>query len=356
MLCLQVDILHPLTTLKWERCGHLPRELRDDSTKCVVLGEKIYMSSGTRIYVSTDLNSWTELPELPYRHGTLTTYRSQLVLVGGGKVTDYENFSDEEEDYYADDEDYSDNKDYLHYEDDEDYIPSYHDTVTFANKFWTLSKAGVWQKSLPPKSTECYHPVVVSEAVVLQKSLPPWRSTKCYHPVVVSATDPECLIVMGTYGVGRSFMAVLIGDQLFGTEKPPSNYFQGGIVHNGMLYIHGSDIRDQIFCCDFQSLIASCRHPDPNNQLRWSEISSMYAISILSFRQQLVMVCKKEMFAYQPLTDRMPWVSLGHIPISKGVALSTFLHAGGLFVLIADQDSYFEFIIMRLSLTSKCSV
>ena len=300
MLCLQVDILHPLTTLKWEQCGQIPKKLRGDSIKFVALGEKIYMSSDTDLYVSTDLNSWTELCKLPAYQGTLTTYRSQLVLVGGEE-----------------------------------------DNKTTNNKLWTLSEAGVWQESLPPMPTECY------------------------EPVVVSATDPECLIVMRRdYHhfmkernglLYKTKMEVLIGDRWFITEHPPSESLVGGVVHNGILY---SGTGAHVVCCDFESLIASCRHPDPNNPLKWSKIRLMCGpmISILSFRQQLVMVSENEMFAYQPLTDRMPWVSLGNIvPISEGVILSAFLHAGSLLVLVADQQGYSEFTIMRLSLISKCS-
>ena len=288
MLCLQVDILHPLTTLEWEQCGQVPWGFRDHSTKFVALGEKIYMSSDTHLYVSTDLNSWTEickLPAYPGYQGTLTTYRSQLVL--GYKER---------------------------------------------NKLWTLSEAGVWQESLPPMSTEIS------------------------HPVVVSATDPECLIVMGSSRIGwytgESFMEVLIGDQWFVAEHPPSYTLKGGVVHNGMLYVHGRGTGAQIFCCDFRSLIESCRHPDPNSPLRWSEIRLICdPISILSFGQQLVMVCENRMFAYQPLTDGMPWVFLGLIPIS---ALSTFLHAGGLFITY-QQYRYSKIKILRLALISKCS-
>ena len=302
MLCLQVDILHPLTTLKWKQCGQVLEEVRIDlPLQCVALGEKIYLSSGTWLYVSTDLNSWTELPDLPASQGTLTTYCSQLVLVGGVVIS--------------------------------------LTTVLTTNKLWTLSEAGVWQESLPPMPTECY------------------------EPVVVSATDPECLIVIGRYNdyyvegkngfVYEMIIEVLIGDQWFDDEWLRSGSLQGGVVHNGMLYIHERGIGAHIFCCDFQSLIASCRHPDPNNSLKWSKISLMCGpmISILSFRQQLVMInYKNEMFAYQPLTDGMPWVSLGHIPISERATLSTFLHAGGLFIL-----SYSDFKIMKLALTSKYS-
>ena len=230
----------------------------------------------------------------PAYQGTLTTYHSHLVLVGGEEHN-----------------------------------------VTTNNKLWSLNEAGVWQESLPPMPTECY------------------------EPIVVSATEPECLIVMRRdddhYKKGindllyKTKMEVLIGDRWFITEHPPSESLVGGIVHNGILY---SGTGAHIVCCDFQSLIASCRWPDPNNPLRWRVTRLMYGpmISILSFGQQLVVVCENEMFACQ-LTA---WVSLGHIPISDGVTLSTVLHAGGL-LLIYQQYSYSKFKIMRLSLISKCS-
>ena len=306
MLCLQVDILHPLTTLKWYPYRCVPREVRFDSTKFVALGEKIYIhvSSGTHLYVSTDLNSWTVLSKLPVPCGTLTTYRSQLVLVGGIQIVSELLYTTHHPKLFED---------------------------TAGNKLWSLSEAGVWQESLPP------------------------MPTKRFEPVVVSATDPECLIVIGGNIEYEQSIEVLIGDQWFVAEHPPSDSLEGGVVHNGMLYVHERGRDAQIFCCDFQSLIASCRRPDPNNPLKWSKIKVMHdsAINVLSFGQQLVMVRKNEMFAYQPLTDEMPWVSLGHIPIPKGVALSTFLHAGGLLVTYSYQQQFFQ--IMRLSLISKCS-
>ena len=83
MFCLQVDILHPLTTLEWEQCGQVPKKVGSDSMKCFTLGKEIFMASGSRLSVSTDLHSWTCLGKLPVTYGILTTYHSQLVLVGG---------------------------------------------------------------------------------------------------------------------------------------------------------------------------------------------------------------------------------------------------------------------------------
>ena len=273
MLCLQVDILHPLATLEWEKCWKvsLPEEDEALSAKCVVMGEKIYMSTHISLYESTNLKSWTKLPQpLPASHGTLTTYHSQLVLVGG----------------------------------------THSNTTSATNKLWSLSEAGVWQESLPPMPTE-----------------------RC-RPGVLSVTDPECLIVIGgshkyeqidSLFTGYISIAnqkkvqsieVLIGDQWFVAEHPPSDYLEGGVVHNGMLYVHERHRTGHIFSCDLQSLIASCRHPDADRPLKWTEISEIRdpISNILSFGQQLVMVCNDSIFAHQSaLIDEWPWVHIGCI-------------------------------------------
>ena len=329
MLCLQVDILHPLTTLKWEKCGQVPEELRGDPPQCVVVGEKVYLSFIDSLYVSTDLYSWTKLSRLPSYQGTLTIYRSQLVLVGGEEASD--------------------------------------NNVT--NKLWMLSEAGVWQESLPP------------------------MPTKCCKPVVVSGTDPECLVVIGRYGeednhrlyrdrasrVRRDmtrfpFIEVLIGDQWFHAEQPGPllggssrfkgdfslrrGFFQGGIIHNGMLYVHGWH---NTYSCDFQSLIAFCRHPYRYQQVKWRELSPSVRAAVVSmllnFREQLVMVCQNMMYLHFPLIDNWPWASMGRIPVEKilghpgEVISSAVLPTGDVLAIRGFRHRRVEF--MRMSLISK---
>ena len=118
----------------------VPQEWREHPVKCLVLDGKIYVTGvHLRMHVSpainldrwvfvstsTDLNSWTPLPKLPVISGTLTTYRSKLVLVGGMNLSTYET----------------------------------------TNKLWSLSEAGVWQESLPPMPTKRCKSGVVSTMI-----------------------------------------------------------------------------------------------------------------------------------------------------------------------------------------------
>ena len=87
VLYLQVDILHPLATLHWEQC---PLLVSIFDAQCVFVNNRLYVgseltSSGTdtRIFVfSTNSDLLSELTT-PTCHYALTTYNSQLVLVGG---------------------------------------------------------------------------------------------------------------------------------------------------------------------------------------------------------------------------------------------------------------------------------
>ena len=301
-----------------------------DSTKCVALGDKVYLYDYKRMWASSDLaskepghevtfdpESWTALQEFPVFHGTLTTYRSQLVLVGGQEFAET------------------------------------------TNKLWTLSE-GVWHEPLPP------------------------MPTTRYQAVVISATDPECLIVMGGYHevwtdilqrrasmialTGDESedepMEVLIGDEWFSAEHPPSDSLKGGVVHNGVVYVH--DSRGHIFYCDYQSLIASCRHPDADKPLKWSEMNVITypIVNLLSFGQQLVMIRGRTMYAYHPLTDEWPY--LGHIPVGQqdnnrdayGLVLSSAVRPIGGLVAI-QQESWLSGPppkVMRLSLMGKYTV
>ena len=125
MICLvQVDILHPLASLEWGQCAGPPVNV--GSAKAVWLKDKVYVGGGStsggtgsrgdaaRLYIySPATDTWTTL-DTPVCWFALTTYHSQLVLVGGS-----EQFED------------------------------------ITNKLWTLSEDGQWQETLPPMPAPC---------------------------------------------------------------------------------------------------------------------------------------------------------------------------------------------------------
>ena len=83
---LPADVLHPLATIQWERCW---KTYRNDifGTSTVVLDDKLYLGvcDGKDVVVefSADLAAWKVLPLTPAVCSRLSTYHSQLVLVGG---------------------------------------------------------------------------------------------------------------------------------------------------------------------------------------------------------------------------------------------------------------------------------
>ena len=118
------DILHPLATIQWETCWELERKYCFIDTSTVVLDDKLYLGvtcdGGMVLEFSTDLAAWKVLPLPPAVHFGLSTYHSQLVLVGG-----------------------------------------WLNGTTLSNKLWVYDN-DAWHCSLPPMPTCRYYPVVVN--------------------------------------------------------------------------------------------------------------------------------------------------------------------------------------------------
>ena len=132
----QVDILHPLASPEWRarECTGPPVAI-DDTAQAVWLKDKVYVGGGwtpertrkwARLYIYTPAtDEWTTLDTPVFWFG-LTTYHSQLVLVGGRKYVD----------------------------DDVAGEPT--------DKLWTLYEDGQWQETLPPMLAPCANTSAVS--------------------------------------------------------------------------------------------------------------------------------------------------------------------------------------------------
>ena len=120
---IQVDILY---CFQWTECRGLPVQV-GGTIQAVWLKDKVYVGGGTtlrsttsdaRLYAYTpSTNTWITLDAVTpgVYYFAITTYHSQLVLVGGCK--------------------YASGKD--------------------TNELWTLSKDGQWQETLLPMPTPC---------------------------------------------------------------------------------------------------------------------------------------------------------------------------------------------------------
>ena len=132
---MQVNLLHPLASLEWRKCHKLPEfhelpvDVRD--AQAVVLESKVYIGGGnvlsgtlsSRLLIYNFIqNSW-DILRTPTKWFGLTTYHSQLVLVGG--------------------------KD-----------PTRMGSAT--NRLWVLDGQSHWTQPLPPMLTKCYGASAIS--------------------------------------------------------------------------------------------------------------------------------------------------------------------------------------------------
>ena len=123
---MQIDILHPQASLEWRECRGPPVDMLN--TQSVCLEDKVYVRQWTtlatrddaRLYIYTPTTDTWDTVDTPVYGFALTTYHSQLVLVGGREYVG-ENIEGN---------------------------PS--------NKLWTLGEGGQWWETLPPMDEECW--------------------------------------------------------------------------------------------------------------------------------------------------------------------------------------------------------
>ena len=124
----QVDISHPFASLEWSECRGAPATLSVDGAQAVWLKDKIYVGGGgifgsrrdaAKLYVYAPTTDTWETIDTPVYWFALTTYNSELVLIGGWKYVG-ENIMGE-----------------------------------LSAKLWTLSEYGHWKETLPPMPIPC---------------------------------------------------------------------------------------------------------------------------------------------------------------------------------------------------------
>lgn len=264
-----VDIFHPLATLHWEEHAS-PPERPDNS--CVYLHNKLYVGSAkepssNKLFISSpDFSSWTQV-DTPTSHFGLTTYHSQLVLVGGINAT-YE----------------CENK-------------------KCTNDLWLSRDGSKWENKLPPMNK-------------------PRR-----RPLAVNAGSPECLIVTG--GSDNPDVEVFIEgcwslvaelDLPFDLNMDtPSSTF-----HNGNWYVGGCSYDDDssAFYSSFyyrkvDDLVSAARtHPGyiDKHLLKRGGILFHDPVIPTSYEDELLLVEKYSgrIFAYSPHTQA--WIHVGRAP------------------------------------------
>ena len=254
---LQVDLLHPFTSIEWVCCSDgLPSN--HNGLECVVLRNKVYVkfeqarTKRANLFVAStsDLTFWEKsISALPTRHSALTTYHSQLVLVGGIETS----------------------------------------TGLVSNKLWTSDTGHEWQSSLPPMPTP-----------------------RC-NVSVVNTINPECLVVAGVFLTKQTAVEMLI-DKHWATIEIPLGLTSlfGSTLHNGKLYLNYSQT---MYYCDVE-LLVSCTQPVRTNQSGplWSEILTKVPGQLASLGKQLIALGEIGIKAYSLVSQSWTYVSSLPVP------------------------------------------
>ena len=250
--------------------------------QCVLLQDKIYIGGGNTpqrsLFISsTDLNLWS-LVTTPTHYYGLTTYHSQVVLVGGNE----------------------------------------RDTGMATNKLWTLKGGRNWQPSLPPMPT-----------------------SRCLSSAL-NIGSPECLVVSGGQASGGDNVNVveILKDNKWSSVRPLPKACSRlkSILHKGRLYLMGGFGQGRlVFHCKLESL----QEMSQSSSL-WSKLQihlenstpSSFANQLISAGGELSGALTSEICAYSPNSSHtLSWLHVGDLPIELNVTTTIVLPTGELVVL-----------------------
>jgi hypothetical protein len=267
MVCLvQVDILHPLASLEWRECRGPPVDI--SGADAVWLKDKVYVRGGwtlgikresARLYIYTPAtDAWTTL-DTPVYHFGLTTYHSQLVLVGGTK-----------------------------------YVLDASVAGTATNKLWTLNEDGQWQETLPPMPIPCTFASAVSHG-------------------------DHLLVISGGYPTNKLY--VYNGHHWASAQHLPERlYPPRSTVFNGHLYVMGGGF---VYSASLDSILVSCQPSETSQPSSlWKRLTNVpcgYCYPAV-FGNRLVAVGRRStdiiapssLYAYSSLTQE--WIHMGDVP------------------------------------------
>ena len=285
--CMQVDVLHPLASLKWRECRRLPVDM--DDTQAVWLGDKLYVRRGwtsesrgdaARLYIYTPTtDTWSKI-DTPVYLFALITYHSQLVLVGGGE-----------------------------------YVGRW-SVVSITNKLWTLIGHDQWRETLPPMTTkrQCASAVEFADNIIVAGG---WDGKW------------ESIDIVEVYNGHHWTKAQCL---------PKPSYHMKSTVLNGHWYLMGGMGQGkEVYYASLDSLVASCQpseKPLPSVWKRLPDVPHKYS-STAVFGNRLIAVGRgplsSSIHAYS--THTQSWVHVGDMPVELRSDCTTVLPTGELMVI-----------------------
>ena len=289
----QVDLFHPLASLEWRKFHKLPEfhklpvDIRD--TQAVLLESKVYIGGGNVLSGASNVlssrlliyslakNSWDML-RTPTKWFGLSTYHSQLVLVGG--------------------------KD-----------PTRMGSAT--NRLWVLDGQSHWTQPLPPMLTKCYGTSAVSTG---------------NHLIVAGGlSDEDPLDIVQVYNGHEWMRAQSLPKACYfikcALDKDKKWYLAGGVGQGRDVY-HTS----------LESLIATTNLEDIKQISAWQKLPNVPLLKStpVAFGKQLLAVgggdpCSSVILAYASHTNS--WVHVGNLPVACYSTCTIVLPTGELLMV-----------------------
>ncbi len=230
-----------------------------------------------------DLSSWTAV-ETPTHYSALTTYHSQLVLIGG-------------------------------------WVASSNEAIKVTNKLWISEHDTImnWKSSL----------------------LPP-MPTRRYDSSAVTTGTPESIIVAG--GAGKDLavldtVEVLVQEQWSTCQPLPKPCrTMNSTIHNGKLYLMGGSHQGYaVFYCDLVSLISSSQCEQTHATSLWNRFDAGEKYSIpVSMGQHLIAMGGNTINAFSPPTKS--WIHVEDLPVGVTCSAAIVLPNGVLFIMGVDTE------------------
>ncbi len=261
-----------------------------------MLHDKLYVMdvSIPELLISSldNLSSWTTV-ETPTSYSALTTYHSQLVLIGGMEASSYE----------------------------------------ATNKLWISEHDAImnWKSSL----------------------LPP-MPTRRYRSSAVTTGTPESIIVAGGQREDRTYLDTV---EAFVQEQwstcqplPKPCLMTNSTIHNGKLYLMGGIHQGYaVFYCDLVSLISSSQCEQTLATSLWNKFDACETDSIpVSMGQHLIAMGENTINAFSSPTKS--WIRVEDLPVGVICSAAIVLPNGVLFMIGYVDDGYRVF---KVSLISK---
>lgn len=328
----KVDFTHPLTSLEWKE-SEMPVGVYN--SQAVVLGSKVYIGGGSMspgpssillVYDFTK-DSWEKL-DTPTEWYALTTYHSQLVLIGGvdpntrniaDPVTRKASTTNHDTGKVniVDPTTNLDNADTT--ADTRRATTMNDDRAT--NQLWVLDEQHHWTQPLPP------------------------MAIKRLQASAVSVGDH--LIVAGGQGVGPlDAVEVYDGHQWREAQSLPiAQSWMKSVLHEGKWYLDGGAQAEEdckIYYTSLESLIATTHSEGDKQSSVWKELpgSPLLWSTPAVFKNQLISVAgyySSAIHAYFP-SNMSAWVHVGDLPVACYSTCTLVLPTGELLVIGGDSE------------------